>query len=247
MATETKADSSVVMALSELVRMEQDRIESDREREARRALEARAERERAEAERREAERREAERAAREAKVAEAEARLRLEADRERDQRIAAMRAELARVEAERGALRADLESRLGKSEPARPNGWALAFGLSSLVAASLAGLLVVQGAQGAAQPVATLEVRAPASAPATEPVAAPVQSARVEAPPVPETATVATSAAPRGHHHHVRTQTDATTTTTGHATDLVGLDIDEGSDDVLGPDLARDAHRSLEH
>lgn len=234
------ADTSVVMALSELVRLEQERIETDREREVQRADRARAERERAEAAAREAEQRRVERAAQEARVAEAEARLRVEADRERDQRIAAMRAELARVELERQTLRANLETRLTTREPARPSGWALAFGLSSLVAASLAGLLVMQ--QGA-QPVALASTQVAAPVAVASPVVSP--EPELAALPVVEHTdpVVATAPAPRGHRHRERTQVDSHTTE--HGTEIIGLGTDDGGDDVLGPDLVRDAQHSL--
>ena len=233
MATTKTADSSVVVALSELVRMEQERIESDREREEKRLAEARAERERVDAAARAAEQAQMERAARDAQVAEAEARLRVEADRERDQRITAMRAELARVESERQAMRIDLESRLAPREPARPSGWALAFGMSSLVAASLAALLVMQGSRVDAMPPAPLAVstRAAVTAPAVE--TAPLVVAPA-ATPTPEAApAVAASPAPRVHRHRDHAQVDDARI--GHGTDIIGLDTDDGSDDVLGP------------
>jgi hypothetical protein len=241
MAMDTKAaDSSVVMALSELVRMENDRIDSDRDREQQRLADARAERERAEAAASEAERQRTERAAQEARVAEAEARLRVEADRERDQRVAAMRAELARVEADRQALRANIEERIAPREPTRANGWALAFGLSSLVAASLAGLLVMQ--QGAREPLPTAPNVAPivvVAAP-TVPDVAPVVEA--PAPEVQEIATAPTAPVHHGHltHAHVDHQS------TERGTELIGLDPDDGSDDVLGH-LAEEAHRPVRH
>ncbi len=245
MASETKTDSSVVMALSELVRMEQHRIDSDREREQMRLAEQRAERERIETAAREAERQRVERAARDVEVAEAEARLRLEADRERDQRIAAMRAELARVESDRQTLRADLQHRLTPREPSRANGWALAFGLSSLVAASLAGLLVMQqGARDVTLPLTS--VHAPVAL-----VAAPAHETAQEiaiptAPEHVETVAATEPPAPRGRRHHAdRTQVDGHTT--GHGTEIIGLGTDDGGDDVLGPDLVLDAHRSLQH
>jgi hypothetical protein len=237
MATQAnKSDSSVVMALSELARMEQDRIESDRAREAERIAAAKAERERAEAAAKEAERARAEKEAREARVVEAEARMRVEADRERDQRIAAMRAELARVESERQNLRVDLESRLTTREPSRPSGWAMAFGLSSLVAASLAGLLVFQSTHDVpVEPVAHASMPVLAQPAVTDvviPDALPTQAIDREEEPE-----VAVAPAARPHHRHDRTQTEdheTVTTEHGHGTDLVGLDGVDGSDDVLG-------------
>ena len=227
MATETK-DSSVVMALSELVQLESARIENDRVREEERIAAVSAERERVASAAREAERVRGERAAQDARVAEAEARLRLEADRDRDQRIASMRLELARVEAERLAMRADLESRvLGRTEPSRPSGWALAFGLSSLVAASLAAVLAVQQSTRTATlpvdaapthvaiaptPVATPEI-APAIAPA------PVEIAMPEQP------------LPLRHPRHPRQDRTQLQTAT-HATALVGLDPEDGDEPV---------------
>lgn len=242
MADTKRSESSVLMALSELQRMEQDRIESDREREARKIAEARIERERAEAAAREAERQRAEQAAQKARVAEAEARLRVEADRERDQRIAAMRAELARVEQERQAMRDDLEQRR-VTPPARTNGWALAFGLSSLVAASLAGLLVMQqGTRPMVVPVG------PAATPVVFVPAPHGEDMMVRADDAPAApAPVVESAAPAPVHprRHRVDHTSTVETAAAHGHDLVGLGEDDGNDDVLGPELVRDAHRSL--
>jgi hypothetical protein len=228
MATETK-DSSVVFALSELVRMESDRIEADREREQRRIEEARAERERIEAAARETERVRAEQAAQATRVAEAEARLRVEADRERDQRIAAMRLELARVESDRLALRSDLERRVLAPERSRPNGWALAFGLSSLVAASLAGVLVMQGAHTAAQPVAHLTQPAPIVVHAPLPVAAPVPVV-TETAPAPAVVATHERVHPRRDHDRPRVEhRDA-----HDPNEIVGLSTEESSDVIDG-------------
>ncbi len=245
MADTKRSESSVLMALSELQRMEHDRIESDREREARKIAEARAERERIEAAAREAERQRVEQAAQQARVAEAEARLRVEADRERDQRIAAMRAELARVEQERQAMRDDLALRR-VAPPARPNGWALAFGLSSLVAASLAGLLVMQ--QG------TRPMVVPVGATAAPVVFVPAPHgedmmvrAADEAPAAPAPVVEAAAPAPVRPHRHRVDHTTTVETTSPHGSELVGLGEDDGNDDVLGPELVRDAHRSLHH
>jgi hypothetical protein len=239
MATTKTADSSVVMALSELVRMEHDRLESDRVQQEQRVAEMRAERERAEAAAIEVERQRAERAAQEARVAEAEARLRVEADRERDQRVAAMRAELARVEADRQALRANIEERALPREPAR-SGWALAFGLSSLVAASLAGLLVMQS--GAHTPLPTTPSVAPVVV-----VAAPVPDVQPEvvapAPEVHDEVAVAPTPTPRRPHG---THTHVVQETARGGTDITGLEPDDGDDDVLGH-LADDAHHALHH
>lgn len=237
-------DSSVVMALTELAQMEADRIALDRQREAERLEAARAERERAAAAQREAERQRAERDASEQRVAEAKARLELEADRQLDQRIAAMRAELARVEADRQALKSDLASRLERpATPARPGGWAMAFGLSSLVAASLAGLLVLQQANQPLPVAAAPSVAAPVAiaAPPVE-VSAPIAPvlAAPEAAPV-ETVQVAAHS-PRGTRHRrdtVRTETHR------DSQEIVGLGEDDAGDDVLGPDLAGEAHRVL--
>lgn len=237
-------DSSVVMALTELAQMEADRIALDRQREAERAETARAERERAAAAEREALRAKEEREAAERRVAEAKARLELEADRQLDQRIAAMRAELSRVEAERQTLKSDLEARLERpAAPARPGGWAMAFGLSSLVAASLAGLLVMQQARQPL-PVAAPVVAAPIAVapPAVEASTPPI----APAPVVAETTPVETAQAPahptrpsRRTHDGVRTETHR------DSQEIVGLGDDDGSEDVLGPELAGEAHRVL--
>lgn len=247
MAKDTNTDSSVVMALSELVQMEEARIQTDRYREAQHLAEVRAEREREAAAADQAERQRAERALREARVAEAEARIRVEADRERDQRIASMRTELARVEAERQTLRVDLESRRTAREQSRPSGWALAFGLSSLVAASLAGLLVMQ--QGSqvivrATPPSAPVVLAPAphgedlmarEAPPAAPVALEVAAPEVHAPIA------------RGGRHPRHDHDQTTVTTSQQGSEIIGLGEDDGNDDVLGPELVEHAHRSLQH
>jgi hypothetical protein len=166
--------------------------------------------------------------------------MRLEADREQGRRIEAMRAELARVEAERATLRANLEARIAQPTDApRVRGWAMAFGLSSLVAASLAGLLVMNAGE-----TRTVVVEAPrpivvAATPEVEEVAAVVDAVETAAEPVVETAS-APAAPPRGSHrireHRVTTPAGET-----HAGDDLGLGSDDGSDDVLSPEILHHA------
>lgn len=237
-----KSDSSVVVALSELVRMEESRIEEERASRAAQEAERVRMRELAEREAHEAEQRRVESAAKAALALEAEARMRLEADRDQGKRIEAMRAELARAVAERSALHASLEARMAApSDAPRVRGWAMAFGVSSLVAASLAALLVVN-----AQEARVVAAPAPAPAPAAlvreVPIAVAVPS---EAPPAAAAEEVAPqSAAPqargtrpiRGHGH--RPTTDPTESATG---DDLGLGSDDGSDDVLSPEILRHA------
>jgi hypothetical protein len=239
-----KSDSSVVVALSELVRMEETRMSDERAQTAAREAEIVRARERAEAEAKEAEQRRIESAAHAARVADAEARMRLEADREQARRIDAMRAELARVEAERATLRADLEARVATpSDAPRVRGWAMAFGLSSLVAASLAGLLVMN-----AQAPRTVIVEAPRAPVAITTPAIEVAADEVDA---IETATeervveaAATPvASPRAGRHGHRVTAHADTTPADHAHDDLGLGTDDGSDDVLTPDILHHAER----
>jgi len=145
-APETR-DDSVMFALGELARLESARVSEERERELRRAEDERRALERAAEERALEARRTEEREAKARAVAEAEARLRVEAEITQDARMTALRTELARVQSEREAMhRSVLEATHATppSAPASARGWPLAFGLSSVVAAALAGLLVMQ-------------------------------------------------------------------------------------------------------
>lgn len=196
-ATETR-DNSVLFALGELARLESDRVAGEKARAEAREAEARREAEREAAEREEASRREAEREAKARAIAEAEARLKVEAEIAQDARMIALKAELARVQAEREQMH---QSVLDASRPAVPppptRAWALAFGLSSVVAAALAGLLVLQAHEGprvveverqvvvtvpaAAAPLAVATTPTPEAAPLTEaevPVATPARAPR---------------------------------------------------------------------
>ena len=84
-------------------------------------------------------------------------------------------------------------------------------------------------------------VAAPMTHVATPEIAMPAAPERVE------TVAAAESPAPHGRRHHTdRTQLDDGHTT-GHGTEIIGLGTDDGGDDVLGPDLVLDAHRSLQH
>lgn len=228
-ASSENSESSVVMALSELVSMEESRIRDEATRRAQQEEDERRAREETARAQREAEQRAAEARAQAERVAEAEARLRVEADRERDARIAAMRAELARAEADRLALRADLEQRaLAPAPTNRPTGWALAFGLSSLVAASLAGLLAVQSHQPPAIVVAAAPVAAPvAASPAHEEPALEREAPVVDEAPAAPVAEA--PRAPRGPRRHTTERTGIRPTTT----DDLGLGTDDGTDEVL--------------
>lgn len=139
MATE---ESSVMMAIGELRRLEEERIAE------RRRAEERSARERAEAEARERAAREAaEHEARERIRCEAEAAARARADAElaRDRSLEELRARIAAVQAERDLVREALRARASAeaAPSSRPGPWALAFGLSSVVAAALACVLVI--------------------------------------------------------------------------------------------------------
>lgn len=143
-------DNSVMFALKELARIEDERIASE-------AAEAEA---RAEAERRaaaDAERARVEAEAHAARVAEAEARARVERDaelrtRERDaaQRVEVLRAELAAVQADRERLHARITTAVDDAwmakKPARhgATGWIAAFGAAAVVAGALVAILVTR-------------------------------------------------------------------------------------------------------
>jgi hypothetical protein len=234
--TETTAEpreNSVMFALSELAKLESDRLADERARTERRAEQARLEREREVAALAEAERRAKEREAQSRAVAEAEARLRVEAEVAQDTRMTAMRAELARVAQEREEMHRNvIES--ARTPAARPSSraWPLAFGLSSVVAAALAGLVVMQ-AQSAPRVVEVerqVIVQVPVAAPSAP---APVVSATV-APAAAPVEVVDTASRPeRARPDRVRAdrvRTESSVQTTAHDD---GLDFGEG-DDVLG-------------
>ncbi len=235
----SKSDSSVVVALSELVRLEESRVEEERAATAAREAERIRTRERAEADAREAEQRRLESAAHGARVADAEARLRLEADRDQGRRIDAMRAELARVEAERATLRASLEARIAVPESApRVRGWAMAFGLSSLVAASLAGLLVMNAGETRTVIIETPRPALAVTAPIVAEAADAPEEIEVEQAPVISAAPAPRATVRTGTHRvrdHQRTEASPP------PGDDLGLGADDGSTDVLSPEILRHA------
>lgn len=222
-------DDSVMFALGELARLEADRVAGERERERRRVEEEHIARER-ELEARAAEARLAEEREHKARVvAEAEARLRVEAELAQDARMTTLRAELARVQSEREAMhRTVLEVARPAPGPTPARGWPLAFGLSSVVAAALAGLLVLQ-AQSAPRvieverrviveaPPAASSVEAPAPAVPVE-VAVPVVTA-----PTPE---------PRPARHRPVAARPPVTRPVVDRDD--GLDFEGDGEDVIG-------------
>ncbi len=234
-STSEPRDNSVLFALGELARLESDRVAQERDAERLRLEDERRRREQAEAERVLEARRLEEREAKTRAIAEAEARLRVEAEVTQDARMAALKAELARVQTEREVLhRSVLEAARPSSEGVQSGrGWPLAFGLSSLVAASLAGLLVFQ-AQVAPRvveverPAAPLTVHAAPEATAAPVEAAPAAVAITEAAPVaPES--------PRPRRPRGAQPVRAEPTATGTAARPHGDGLDFGGDgsDVL--------------
>jgi len=229
-------ENSVLCALAELGAIEDGRIE--REKKAQTAATAAALEAKEKAARIEAQRLAAEEAAR----TEAQLRAALEIDAkakaaaERDQRMAAMRAELESIQAERSVLRAEVLSR-GAARPEAPRrGYGMAFGLSSVVAAALAGALVVQAQQSEPatpryEPAVTAIERAPVTEAAVAPVSAPViEVVELEAP--------APTAVTPPHRHPPRDHVRETTTDDRHALDR---DLDFGDSEGF---LPGDAHRA---
>jgi len=181
-------DNSVLTALSELRTLEDQRLEEER------ALAAQCKRdeETAALERRES-------VLHAQRVAEAEARLRVEDESrvrndDADRRLAALRAELSAVQAERerlhGSLLASVHEPIGaRDSSARP--WAWAFAASAVVVAGLAAILALGGNRPApvyvfAPPAPVIESAPQVAAPPAE-LAAPVAvvTEPVEATPRP--------------------------------------------------------------
>lgn len=229
--TETTAEpreNSVMFALGELAKLESDRLADESARSERRAAQARLEHERELAALEEAERQAKEREAKTRAVAEAEARLRVEAEVAQDARMTAMRAELARVAQEREEMHRNvIESARTPIARSSSRAWPLAFGLSSVVAAALAGLVVMQ-AQTAPR-VVEVERRVIVEVPVTAP-AAPAPIVTTTAPEAAPLEAVQTPSRP-ARSRPDRIRTDSRVETTPHHDD--GLDFGEG-DDVLG-------------
>lgn len=232
-------DNSVLFALGELSRLEEARMQDEAAVvEAKRAQEAEARVAAAASEAAAIVRAEAE-AKQAALVAEAEARLRVEAERNDSGRMASMRDEIARIREERELLHRTLAAR--SATPVDDGGvsskrWALAFGTSSLVAASLAALLVFQARNAPTPMPAPVVAAAPIAitpiAPEPVVVAAPA--------PAVESATAEVQAPARRPRP---TRTRPETRTEVAPTDELGFDLE--SNDVLeGIDEAHPPRRS---
>lgn len=240
-------DDSVMTAIGELRRLEEERTEVLRQAAAARQREAheRAAREQAA--------REAERE-RERMIAEAEAtaraRTQVEGELQRDRSLEVLRQQIAAVQAEREAVREELRARIDAASiasGARRGPWALAFGLSSVVAAGLAGVLVMQ--QQAPLEIARADVAAIERTPgeratparegvAPEPRAEPAAPATIESalPPAPRAAVQPrTRTRQRARERPPETRTD-------ELSEALGLDHDDG-DEVLSEQFLRDATR----
>lgn len=173
----TDSQNSVLFALGELAQLETARVAEERAREASRREQAQRETERLAAAQAAAARQQALEHERTRAVAEATARLRIEAELEQDVRMTALAAELRRVQADREAMQARVVQahamRVDAGTPSRL--WPIAFGLSSLVAASLAALVVLQA--GSEPQVVEIErpviVEVPAPAPSSLPASLP--------------------------------------------------------------------------
>jgi hypothetical protein len=234
-STPGQREDSVLFALGELARLESDRVLAERRAEEQRREEDARRQEREVREREADARRREELEARARAVGEAEARLRVEAELAQDARMSALRAELARVQAEREAMhRSVLEaSRPAPETAGGARGWPLAFGLSSVVAAALAGLLVMQ-AQTAPRVVeipAPGAVGAPIATPAPRPVEAPPAAVEATPPAAAVEAAPAPVASPTRRVAHPR-RGDPTPVREARHDD--GLDFGEEGDDVLG-------------
>jgi len=211
-------ENSVLFALEELRQLESDRQAEDVRRRAA-AAEARRAAMRAEAERVEAERLQAER------VAEAEARLRVQAelsmrDAEAEQRVASLRAQLAAVEADRELSH---QSVLSVADP-RPDtshagrGWFVGFALSAATATALAALLLLRPAP-APRIIEVPVASAPTTVVEAPEAAAPAPEVAVSAPEPEVTAPVLPRTRPRVRPPH------------GDHTDQVFQDLDRCGDD----------------
>ncbi len=223
-------ENSVMFALGELAKLESDRLADEKGRTDRRMEQARLEREREEAALAEAQRQAADREIKTRAVAEAEARLRVEAEVAQDARMASMRAELARVAAEREEMhRSVIEANRAPLAQPPSRAWPLAFGLSSVVAAALAGLVVMQ-AQSAPRVVEVerqVIVQVPVAAPLA---AAPVVVETVASEAAPSEVTAAASRPARTRPDRVRTE--VRTQPTDRHDD--GLDFGDDGEDVIG-------------
>ena len=236
-------ENSVLFALGELSRLEEARMhdeaalaEAKRMREAdartQAAADAAAAVERADA------------AAKQALlVAEAEARLRVEAERNDAGRMTSMREEIARIREERELLHRTLTARSASPEDeggVSSKRWALAFGASSLVAASLAALLLFQARTTPTPLPVPMVVTLPSIAPTVVPEH--VTEQRVAAQPA-EAIVAVEAEAPARHGPRVPTRTRPETHTEVVPADELGFDLE--SNDVLeGIGEARPPRRS---
>jgi hypothetical protein len=185
MTTKTTRDNSVMFALAQLEALEEQRVEAERVREQEAvAREAAA---RAAAEKEALEREEHAR-----RVAEAEARVRVEASQssaDAERRMAALRAELSAVQADRERLHGRIVSIASEPiEPPRPRGrgWAAAFGAACVVVLGLALVIVTR------QPLEPVIVEVPVAATSQ---AAGVEQPEATAPEIPSQAAPETIAA----------------------------------------------------
>lgn len=188
--TRRTEDNSVMVALRELRELEADRLRAEERRRAEEA-QAKARAERAAREREEHARR----------VAEEEARLRVERDlrardAEAERRMAALRAELEAVRADRARIQAAVSRLNDDLDPPRTGrGWAFAFASAALVAAGLGAALLMRPPvvherivrvpveTPAARPLAETDPK-PAPAPADEPSLSPDASETDPEPPI---------------------------------------------------------------
>ncbi|MDQ3038116.1 MAG: hypothetical protein M3Y87_37335 [Myxococcota bacterium] len=246
--TTTTRDDSVMMAIAELRQLEQERTDA-----LRRAEDAR----RREAQERETQERAAREAARERArmVAEVEAGARIEGELQRDRSLEVLRQQIAAVQAEREAVREELRARIEATSTergARRGPWALAFGLSSVVAAGLAGMLVMQqqpseiaraelAAMERPQDVREVVAAEPARLDRVEDVTEPA-ALEGSAPAAPASASERlTTTRPRDRDRPRERERDRPRETRADAlSEALGLEHDDG-DEVLSEQFLRDA------
>lgn len=159
---------------------------------------------------------------------------------EQDRSLEVLRAELAAARAAREAMHLELKARVARAPSAPPKEpWILAFGIASISAASLAGLLVFQerAVIQHAEPEPSHAIETARPTPAFGPPIEAVRPVTIEDPPA-----VAASPEPTREPRRVRRPSRLRDRRPEPERDLArDLALDEEGDDVLSDRFLRDA------